>query len=665
MNAVTLLSFALTTICTLAIRRSTNAFGIELGTGKLQNLLEESNSTARDISKRFFNVSGKSRGAESRLTTFDIHVNASEKAYSVSGRRLSTEDNHATSTKHGMTSSARVHSRFDSSKLIEFSKRQGKEIDRQVSSRTVNSSQSDFVQRNSSLEASRERDDKVIEGDMRNVLSVAIVMQRIHLSEPWLLFSICIVVVVCCLWAILYRIARRLKYFQKGGDFDEECPLDEIAFENVASPEGSFHCLGLSHPYDAEVLTVPALELPCVTLERVPWNENVLSQILEGCGVPVATWTAAAKHELTKDLLDGQCRLMAHGENMVRVTEQVLIFIEYVHPSKTLVLLEKLGKQTLLERTPFSRRRVDETIFDTAQRQLEEKFKIPPDMALVDESIMDTTEIVEMGEYYRGLVSMLRKFVVRIEVSQVSVEKLTSVASALGAQSGGGGVEYEWLPKDKAMSVLQQAKEKSSSSLNALGSSIAFDALQEPALPWTSKSLGDILKKRHVRSPESHFGIPIDTLVKRLNDGYISLGLRQHDVRLVCVEEVVVLWVECDEGVFVERDGFACASCSQKKKGRRSSTAIGGAIGKYNLPFAKKFSNEDVMHTARRIAFAYFNASAWVVTVEDHEVEEVEARGALQQLLTDERHKYLEQRVYLVRAHAEKALYRIATDEGV
>jgi hypothetical protein len=321
----------------------------------------------------------------------------------------------------------------------------------------------------------------------------------------------------------------------------------------------------------------------------------------------------------------------------------VLVVIEYVHPSKTLVLLEKEGKHDLVERTPYTARHIEESIFEAARRLLEERFKIPPDMAVISHELMDTIDSAEKGEYFKGLMTMMRKYMIRVTVPQVGVEELSKVAMAAGSQKN-AKIEYEWVTMDKSLGIFEQAKVGNQTPYD-LGEKASIEELAEPVLPWTEKHVLDLFKMKNVQAPDLHFGMPVQDLVEKLNDGSLGLGFRHKDAQLICISEKVLLWAECPErGVIVERD--------RVPQGRGKEAASG--IARYSLPFTSKLTNENAFQAGRRIASSYLDATSWVntVIVEEASVEEIKAGGALARLRARENksRKHCEHREYLVRA---------------
>lgn len=432
------------------------------------------------------------------------------------------------------------------------------------------------------------------------------------------------------------------------------CALDEVTFTDVVSKDSEPRQLAWCSHGNAMMIIPPIPDPPSIELVVAPWSDAIVTEVLDAQGISAATWTSEAKKHLAHELQAGKARLFRHDCSTVRVVELVLVAIEY--PADSLVLQEVSRSEAMLfdilpERTPTTRRRSDESVFDAARRVLNEKVGFPSNLVQVSEHVLSMRDVEESVRLYPGLQCVARKFLVRATIAEVEPCNPDKIGIISGTHQACDGT-YEWVPRQR-LSWLPKSRRASRSGSYSLEAgreatsskcAPALEALSNPVLPWTEKTVSDTLERYSVESSIKHFGVSLQALVTMLNKGEFVFGFGKADARLICIMDRVCLGITAADGKVIVQ---------------KSLEGPATGIEKYSLPFTVRQPNENVWCAARRIAHAYFGHAdaAERVCVQELAPEQAVPRGMLKASPSSQISANMMHRVFVVGAMASVASF--------
>lgn len=421
-----------------------------------------------------------------------------------------------------------------------------------------------------------------------------------------------------------------------GIGYSSGCAMDEIGFTRVVCEDTQVRDLAWSSHVSTLMMTKTVEATGAIEDIPAPWTEASLSEVLTNEGFSTASWKPQAKQCLLGELQAGKARVVRHSDAIVRVVEIVQVVVEF--SDRVLLETSRCDNhfEVLPERTPCSRRRAGESVFAAARRMLIEKVEISLDLVRVSERLMSVKDVEEKTDFYRGLPSIVRKFLVKVVVLKKSPEALSAIGLSPENASGilqRGDITYKWMPRDTAVGLSKPKTSKRASGGGAAPTAkfcaknpiaklcdsvsqcrFTLEELATPVLPWTERSVLDIFKAHDVPSSHSQFGVSLEELVARLSQGELTLGVRQRDHQLFCVVSNVCLRASA-------LDGFVIVQKDSTRRGR----------SQYALPMIHILPDESVWSAARRVAHSHFGQTEITegVFVEEHALDEIEPRGSL------------------------------------
>lgn len=456
-------------------------------------------------------------------------------------------------------------------------------------------------------------------------------------------------IVLCVVGMCAYAVARAW-WKDKSPEPEEHrppkrCTLDEVNFSGVVCKDSECRHLAWCSHGSAVMLIPPVTYPPVIDAIRAPWNDTILTDVFQGQGLSAAEWSAEAKQHLANELRAGKARLVRHGGSLMRAVELVVVAVEY--PPEGFVLQEASRQEpirfgTVPERSPTTRRRRDESVFDAARRTLASKVGFPSDSVQVNEYVLGVTDFEEVIGFYPDLQCVARKFLVKATVAEIEPNSTDQIGITSGSHQA-EGANYEWVPKTHLKWFPKRGSRRASQSLYAgldshgLKCPTALDALPDPIQPWTEKTVVDTLESHLAGNAEDHFGVSVQSLVIMLNKGEFYFGVDQADMKLLCVRDYVCLGTTAADGRVVVQ---------------KTAQIFSTSIEKYNLPATVRLPDENIWCAARRIAHSYFGNVDITerVCVQELPPEQAEPKGLLKVLQSGQPTSNMMHRVFVVAA---------------
>lgn len=350
-----------------------------------------------------------------------------------------------------------------------------------------------------------------------------------------------------------------------------------------------------------------------------PWSTEAVKRILLEKGTPVDQWSQEAVESLSQELSSGQARLRFRGKPN-RCVDLLLLMIEY--PAERRVLQEFEAKHVkyspLPEKTVATRMRFDEDLFVAARRTLQ-KANVPEESVWIHDSLIDVTDTVENMDFFPGLPSVVRKFLMRVEVTTTSDQALLDLGLPSGTLTAASSRKYRWVPRDSAIGLLKHcnlgANQPRASRLRPSWMSRSMnrtivDPEVQGLLPWTVEAVAEICAKYHVTDYKKEFGVGLEDLVRELGNGSSHLAVRRHGGRLLCTRDVVSLLLESPGGL------TAVVAEEHRREGMKP-------LNTQELPNALRFADEGLAAAARRAAKVELGLSAAELTIAAEAIKEV------------------------------------------
>lgn len=422
----------------------------------------------------------------------------------------------------------------------------------------------------------------------------------------FLLWTTCFIF-VCCLplcFALGYQHAQRRKTFEDDISSSSGSSSDELEENKIEDgvikaaliprkPQNTAKDLGLlawlpSTRASALVCDGPSLNLEILDPE---WSASQVREILSTYGLPVRNWSESALADLARELGKCKARFFRKEDTLLRVVDMVIVIM--VHKEEGTVIQElshppyRRGFATIRERTPKGRMLINECITTCAKRCLREKLQVPDGMLQdLKLDVLSITENLECFDHMPGLPSIVRNYVVQVNVSASSVDDLDKIGAPHGRLEI-EGYRYTWLKIKEATNLRKHLKKESSKKMKLKKQKVVLDSSAEPVLAWSEaevlKHLAEAgMSREHA---ESLWNADLKTLVERLRNGQLSLARGEVGRGLLCVEDTVVLYSRSkDDMVLVQ-------SKSNKLSGRAG------------LPSTRKFANESAWAASFRMSF--------------------------------------------------------------
>jgi len=263
---------------------------------------------------------------------------------------------------------------------------------------------------------------------------------------------------------------------------------------------------------------------------------------------------------------------------------------------------------------------VDEDLFAAARRTLN-KASIPEQFVRIHDSLIDVTDTVENMDFFPGLPSVVRKFMVRVEVTSNDAATLRMLGLPSGTLSA-PAAKYRWVPRESAIGLLKhlnlgtqtRASRMRPAWMKRSMNRTLVDPEVKGLLPWTSEAVAEVCAKYRAVDYEKEFGVTLEDLVEELKEGISFLTLRRHDSKLLVARDVVSLLVESPGGL--------AAVVSEEKPGH-------GSVSSQELPNALRFADEGCVTAARRAAKVELGMSAAEMTIADAPIREVQVTERL------------------------------------
>lgn len=341
-----------------------------------------------------------------------------------------------------------------------------------------------------------------------------------------------------------------------------------------------------------------------IDLIPAPWSQQGLSELLGSSGISMERWSDDAKQFLVEELSTGRARLLRKEQKPVRVVELVLLVVEFPH--ERCILQEEPAKARMFsplpERTPATRRMLNETVQVAAKRCLAGKVKIPSSALRVHENLIGVEDVVETSSALPELPSIVRKFFVHVEVIASDAGTLQSIGLPSADSQGNLGLEgltYTWAPARSAPSLMRLLRRNSAFRRHwhleaGNGAQEAqrtiLDFPHKAVLPWTEQSLAEVLRAHGSPNAKERFGRETSEMAAELSKGQYSLGVRKADAQVVCIQDIYSLLLATPAGaVLVDTTDSVFGE-----------ELAGSNVAK--LPCTAKLANEDPWIVARRIA---------------------------------------------------------------
>jgi len=297
-----------------------------------------------------------------------------------------------------------------------------------------------------------------------------------------------------------------------------------------------------------------------------PWSLETLSEVLCAYGISTIEWDESAMQFLLDELSTGRARLQRKDYKPLRVVDLVLLVVEFA-PEKCILqeAPDEAVPDAVLERIPYTRRIMGESLRVTAWRCLEEQLSIPGEVLKVHDNPINIIDSVEISDGLPNLPSCVRKFVMHVEVIPPSS---TATLRSMGLQSadtpislGWGGLQrYEWASSKISPLLIQHLRRSSTFRIRWTleQSDVALDPQRsildssfKAILPWTEKAVQVALEAHRCTNPADRFGREARELAAELSSGQCTLGLRLSDARMLCVQDVYSLLVAAPGGAIL------------------------------------------------------------------------------------------------------------------
>lgn len=469
------------------------------------------------------------------------------------------------------------------------------------------------------LEIARRAKTEVVKG-VGTITRAASVNAGMDLN-PVMVVGFLTMIVLCLAFVIHMWMRNQQDQPRKSQELDtSEAPT--IHVEEVHCPDSVCRSLAWWPQSRAADLARAVISPEAIDIVEAPWTARSLSRVLRDHGVPAERWSADAQKYLLDELCAGKGHLTCRA-TAVRTTDLVLVVVETGGKgvaTQVLQLQQVSGRssrfEALPERTPCTRRARGESAFEAARRCLKDKVKIPPHILKMDQAPLYLPDVQESTKFFPGLQSIVRKCIVRFTVTSTDAAALESAGLRAGLLNV-GQLRYTWMPLKEAGILRQHMREEGYAALaspkgvvpgspkgvvNGSPRGVVPGGLGA-LLPWTEDDVAAVLAKYLAKGQTSgsRYGMTPMELVMQLNDGRITLGVRQCDGQLLCLQDFVSVHVSLQDGQSSEARAVLVQIADYE--------AASGAFGKPTLPQARKQSNEHRWATARRICLEQLGLS--------------------------------------------------------
>mmetsp|Transcript_41544 Transcript_41544/g.119905 ORF Transcript_41544/g.119905 Transcript_41544/m.119905 type:complete len:289 (-) Transcript_41544:13-879(-) len=233
-------------------------------------------------------------------------------------------------------------------------------------------------------------------------------------------------------------------------------------------------------------------------------------------------------------------------------------------------------------------------------------------------------DLTENTDAMPGLASVVRKFLVRVEVLPKEAEDLKSLGLPIGEMvhidPQGRRLVYKWVPRESALGLMTHMQRPGASAASRRNSPsrlkqsmeyIVADEAAECVLPWTPAAVMEVCAEYGAADLEAHFGRSLPELAKELSEGLWFFAVREDGRSLLVVRDVVCALVRSDasrDSVLVVRDG---------------AVAGGGADRTHRLPFRARMADESCATAVSRAIMAELGLVLSSVELHDEDAFQV------------------------------------------
>jgi hypothetical protein len=419
----------------------------------------------------------------------------------------------------------------------------------------------------------------------------------------FLLGAALVIVIAILLWLFGWRVV-----FSKKLDAREQSMSEDSDEESWVSAQLVDNMLAQATSIDIEFI-------------KPSWTAPTIKKILQDFKINTQRWTPEHFDFFARELSKGRARLCKDGDTLLRVLDMVVVLLTYEPEDLAIqevvhATYKRGGFEELPEKTLKTRLNPGENPVGAAARSLFEKLDLDEndleDHIQINPDILNMRESKEFNDSLPGLTSLVRYYVVEASVTSAD----DAFLERLGIPSRScehGEYMYTWEKTQELPRVRKHVLLKSASALRQKG--IRWNMLQHSliaVMPWNDIELARELGKYGLNALMP-FGKPFENLLKGLQEGRLTLGVRGNV--LWCVSQEVSVVVYSRSGKVLVTEDSLRAKVSSPSASRKASSK---QMPRIALPSIAKYSNEGTWMAAFRLAQIDFKLSVPIFSMEAH-----------------------------------------------